>query len=85
MTMLISTIEELAKHFGKTRNACMYQIRLGRLPDPRQTPTHATEMAWPVGDKRGRKPGPSAAKVSMLAMIDSLKSRIEALESLLIS
>jgi hypothetical protein len=81
MMAMISTIDELSKHFGKTRNAVIYQIKLGRLPDPRSTPVESEVAVWPKGDKRGRKPGPSAAKQRLIDALNALIVRVADLES----
>jgi len=81
MMTMISTIDELARHFGKTRNAVIYQIKLGRLPDPRSNPVQAESASWPKGDKRGRKPGPSAAKQRFIDALNALVARVASLES----
>jgi hypothetical protein len=81
MMAMISTIDELAKHFGKTRNAVIYQIKLGRLPDPRSNPVESELALWPKGDKRGRKPGPSAAKQRFIDALNALVVRVADLES----
>lgn len=78
---MISTIDELARHFGKTRNAVIYQIKLGRLPDPRSNPVESEIAVWPKGDKRGRKPGPSPAKQRLINALDALIARVADLES----
>jgi len=80
--MMISTIDEMARYFNKTRNAVIYQIKLGRLPDPRSTPVQSPDVVfWPKGNKRGRKPGPSAAKVRLLDVVNGLIVRVADLES----
>ena len=82
MMTMISTIDEMARYFNKTRNAVIYQIKLGRLPDPRSTPIQSEAVAlWPRGDKRGRKPGPSAAKQRFIDALDALVARVASLES----
>jgi len=82
MMTMISTIDELARYFNKTRNAVIYQIKLGRLPDPRSTPIQSESVAlWPKGDKRGRKPGPSAAKQRFIDALNALIVRVEQLEN----
>lgn len=78
---MISTIDELARHFAKTRNAVIYQIKLGRLPDPRSTPVESEVAMWPKGDKRGRKPGPSPAKQRLMDALNALVARVTDLES----
>ena len=80
--MMISTIDEMARYFNKTRNAVIYQIKLGRLPDPRSGPVQSPDVVlWPKGNKRGRKPGPSAAKVRLLDVVNGLIVRVANLES----
>ncbi len=82
MMTMISTIDEMARYFNKTRNAVIYQIKLGRLPDPRSAPVQSDVVfLWPKGNKRGRKPGPSAAKVRLLDVINGLIVRVADLES----
>jgi hypothetical protein len=82
MMTMISTIDEMARYFNKTRNAVIYQIKLGRLPDPRSTPIQSEAVAlWPRGDKRGRKPGPSAAKQRFIVALNALVVRVADLES----
>lgn len=77
----ISTIEEMAAHFNKTRNAVVYQVKLGRLPDPRFAPVESETITWPQGNKRGRKPGPSAAKQRVTDLLNAMVERIVILEN----
>ena len=81
MMAMICTIEDLAKHFGKTRNAVAYQIKLGRMLDPRFNTVESETVQWPEGNKRGRKPGPSAAKQRVMDALSALEERIVALEN----
>lgn len=76
--MIVSSLSELSKHFGKTRNAVMYQIRLGRLPDPRSQGVDTDGLAWPEGNAPGRKPGTKNTYTRQT--VDGLIMRIEHLE-----
>lgn len=76
--MIVSSLGELSKHFGKTRNAVMYQIRLGRLPDPRNQGVETEGLAWPEGNAPGRKPG--TKNIYTRQTVEGLVVRIEQLE-----
>lgn len=79
--MILNSIGEMAKFFGKTRNACLYHIRAGRLPDPRNTGVEEECLAWPESEKVGRKRG-SANPGSLRWMVSALAERVDALEKI---
>lgn len=78
--MIVNSLAEMASHFQKTRNAVMYQIRLGRLPDPRNQGIDSTTLSWPIGEKVGRKPG-NKNKISIRSLLVELIARVETLEN----
>jgi hypothetical protein len=81
--MIVNSLNEMCSHFNKTRNAIMYQIEKGRLPDPRNQGVELDGLEWPEGDKPGRKPG--TKNVVTKFIIDDLVMRIERLEKRLAS
>ncbi len=82
--MIMTSLAEMSAHFQKTRNAVMYQIKLGRLPDPRNSGVDSSSVTWPEGEKVGRKPG-NKNKISIRSLLVDLIARVEMLENKLAS
>jgi hypothetical protein len=78
--MIMNSLSDMASHFNKTRNAVMYQIKLGRLPDPRNSGVDSSTITWPEGEKVGRKPG-NKNKISIRSLLVELIARVETLEN----
>lgn len=78
--MIMNSLAEMSAHFQKTRNAVMYQIRLGRLPDPRNSGVDSDLVTWPEGERVGRKPG-NKNKISIRSLLVDLIARVETLEN----
>lgn len=85
--MIVSSLSELSRHFGKTRNAVMYQIRLGRLPDPRYQGIETDGLSWPQGNCPGRKKGTRNTYTrqtieDLIMRVAELEKRLSAVENL---
>lgn len=76
--MIATSLNEMCSHFKKTRNAVMYQIERGRLPDPRSQGVELEGLSWPEGNKPGRKPG--TKNIITKSLVDGLVMRIDQLE-----
>lgn len=71
--MKVTTTSQLAEHFRRSKNAVVYQIRLGRLPDPRVGEGVETDgLLWPELRRPGRPLGGKNR--------DSIRFRLDALE-----
>lgn len=85
--MIANSLAEMANHFGKTRNAVLYQIGLNRLPDPRNQGVELDKLSWPEGNSPGRKPGSKNTYTkesleSLILRIEKLEKRLSDLENI---
>lgn len=78
--MIVTTTGQLADFFKRSRNSVVYQIRLGRLPDPRVGEGVETEgLAWPELRSPGRPLG-GKNRDSIRFRLDALEKRLSFLE-----